>query len=172
MTKNSQSKSTHLLSLTALFTALIACTTLILKVPMPPVGYINLGDLMIFFTSLLLPLRLSVFAASFGSMFADLIGGYAQYAIFTLFIKGAMVIAIFGFRKVLSKDKHWMSYFIANFIMAVLYAFVDGLLLQNITQFYISLGYNIVQGFISTTLFLVFAPKFGKLVEQLRSLDT
>lgn len=167
-----KSKSTHLLSLTALFTALVACTTLILKIPMPPLGYLNLGDLMIFFTSLLLPLRLSVFAAGIGSMIADLMGGYAEYAVFTLFIKGLQVIVIFGLRKVLKKDKQWIAYFMASLVMALLYAAVDGLLLQNAAQFLMSFGYNIIQGFTSTTLFLLFYAKFEKLVEQLRSLDT
>ena len=172
MSNLKSSKSTHMLSLTALFTALIACTTLVLKVPMPPLGYFNFGDLMIFFASLLLPLRLSVFAASFGSMIADLVGGYAEYAIFTFFIKGAQVLVIFALRKILNKDKKWISYIAANFVMAALYASVDGLLLQNFTQFLLSFGYNIIQGFTSTALFLIFYSRFEKLVDQLRSLDT
>lgn len=166
------SKSTHLLSLTALFTALVAATTLLLKVPMPPIGYFNLGDVMVLFASLLLPLRFGVFVAGVGSLTADLMGGYAQYAVFTLFIKGLQVIVIYGIRKLVSQEKHWIAYFTGSIVMALLYAAVDGLLLQNAAQFVISFGYNIIQGFTSTCIFLIFYKRFERLVDQLRSLDT
>ncbi len=77
------------LTLNALSIALVAVATLAIRLPVPATqGYINLGDAFIFVTALLLGPRTGGLAGGFGSAMADLLGGYAHWAPFTLFIKG------------------------------------------------------------------------------------
>lgn len=165
-------KSTQNLALGALFTALVAVTAVLLKFPIPPLGYLNMGDAVIFIASLVLPVRLALFAASVGSALADIASNYAHYAIFTLFIKGAEVLVVFGVRKLLRKDLNWIAFFFGGVTMALLYALVDGLMLLSFEQFILSLGYNLVQGIVSALVVTVFLKPINRLIEQLRSLDT
>ena len=88
--------SARRLAFAGLFTALITCATLI-RLPVPVTnGYVNLGDGMIFAAAALLGPFAAV-AVMIGSALADLLAGYAHYALITLFIKGAMgLVAGFG----------------------------------------------------------------------------
>ncbi len=73
----------------ALLTALVAAATLALKIPTPATqGYINLGDALIIAGALLGGGRVGGRAGGVGSALADLYGGYAHWAPFTLVIKG------------------------------------------------------------------------------------
>lgn len=172
MTEKRSRKQTHNLALGALFTALVAVTTVLLKIPLPISGYLNLGDAVIFIATLALPVRLAVFAAAVGSALADITSNYAHYAIFTLFIKGAEVLVIFGIRKLLRKDLNWIAFFFGGVVMALLYALVDGLMLISFEQFMLSLGYNLIQGIASAVIVTLFLKPLTGLIEQLRSLDT
>lgn len=167
-----ESKATRILAVAALFTALVTSSTLILRVPVVPYGYINLGDVAVLFSSLVLPMRYAMFAASIGSALADLLAGAAEYTIFTLFIKAAEVMIIFGLRRVLTDKFKWAAYACAAFVMALLYAAVDGILLQSFGAFAVSMGFNLIQAVLATSIVILFLPKFKRLVDRLRSLDT
>jgi uncharacterized membrane protein len=81
--------NTRRLAFAGLFTALIACATLI-RLPVPVTnGYVNLGDGVIFAAAALLGPFAAV-TGGIGSALADLLAGYSHYALITLFIKGAM----------------------------------------------------------------------------------
>ncbi|MEG0579778.1 MAG: ECF transporter S component, partial [Niameybacter sp.] len=82
------------LTLCALGIALVFLSTFFIKIPAAH-GYFNLGDAVIFiFASYLSPIA-SFMLGGIGSCIADLSGGYVQYAVFTLIIKGleAMLVA-------------------------------------------------------------------------------
>lgn len=81
--------------LAGLMTALVLCLTFFIKVPVPYTsGYIHLGDSMIYLSVMILGPAYGAFAAGIGSMLADLLGGYAQYAIPTLIIKSFMALCM------------------------------------------------------------------------------
>ncbi|GMQ58903.1 hypothetical protein AN1V17_32990 [Vallitalea sediminicola] len=91
--KNTYFKSSDIrkITYTGLMTALILLATLSLKIPVPFTnGYIHLGDSMIFIGAILLGWKYGAFAAGVGSALADVIGGYAHWAIPTLIIKALM----------------------------------------------------------------------------------
>lgn len=70
--------------------ALTATATMAIRVPVPATqGYINLGDAVIFVAAALSGARTGLLAGGLGSALADLLGGYAHWAPFTLVIKGA-----------------------------------------------------------------------------------
>ncbi|MBQ9563819.1 MAG: ECF transporter S component [Lachnospiraceae bacterium] len=78
---------------TAMLAALTCVATMILQVPSPVSGYVNLGDAMVILSAVFLgPLR-GALAAGAGSALADLLLSYAHYAPGTLIIKGLAALA-------------------------------------------------------------------------------
>lgn len=81
--------STRQLTLTALLIALTTVATMVIRIPVPATqGYINLGDSMVYISALLFGPLTGLLAGGIGSALADLIGGYGQFAPYTLVIKG------------------------------------------------------------------------------------
>lgn len=92
----------RVLTYTALMTAFVFITTSVIKIPIPFTnGYIHAGDTAIFLGGILLGPVHGAIAAGIGSAMADLLGGYAHWAIPTLLIKGLMgfIIGYFSSEK-------------------------------------------------------------------------
>lgn len=89
---NTRSRTTQLV-FSAIMMCLITIATMFIRVPIPfTQGYAHLGDAMIFLSVLILGWRYGAVVASVGSMLADILGGYAVWAPWTLFIKAGMAI--------------------------------------------------------------------------------
>lgn len=71
----------------AVLTALTAVLTLIIRIPTPTGGNINLGDVVIFISSFLLGGFRGGLVGGIGSATADLLGGSSNFVIATLIIK-------------------------------------------------------------------------------------
>ena len=80
-------KKNNLIIFTALFIAIIAITTSIIKIPLPTGGYIHIGDSVIYLASIILPFPLGIVAGGFGGALADGMAGYYIYIIPTLIVK-------------------------------------------------------------------------------------
>ena len=78
------------LVLAALFAALATVMTMVIQMPSPMQGYVNLGDCAVLLAAWILGPVYGGAAAGIGSMMADLLSGYAHYAPGTLIIKFAM----------------------------------------------------------------------------------
>lgn len=78
------------LVLAALFTALCCVMTMVVQVPSPMNGYVNLGDCAVLLSAWILGPIYGAAAGGIGSMLADIFSGYAHYAPGTLIIKGGM----------------------------------------------------------------------------------
>ncbi|MEM4246101.1 MAG: ECF transporter S component [Candidatus Bathyarchaeia archaeon] len=75
-------------SLAAVFTAMVAALTLLIRIPVPATGgYINFGDTVIFVSALLFGPLVGGLSGGIGSAIADMIG-YPVFAPFTFVIKG------------------------------------------------------------------------------------
>lgn len=74
-----------------LMAALVFLGTFFIKIPSIS-GYTHLGDCMIFVSVLILGWRKGAVAGGIGAALADLLGGYTQWIIPTLFIKAIMAI--------------------------------------------------------------------------------
>lgn len=87
------------LAIAALFTAIICVATFIVKIPSPATnGYFNLGDCFVLLSGWFLGPAYGALAAGLGSALADILSGYAQYALATFIIKAIMaVIAYYVF---------------------------------------------------------------------------
>ena len=88
----------------AMIATLVCVATMIIKIPSPLEGYLNLGDCIVLLTGWLLSPVYGFLAAGIGSALADIFSGYALYAPATFIIKGLMaLIAYYGFRFISKK---------------------------------------------------------------------
>ena len=118
--------------MTALMTALTCIATIIIKIPSPLKGYINLGDCMVLVSAWILPWGYGFLAAGLGSAIADLLLGYVTYAPVTFIIKGLMALIAFVCFKFLNKK---IGKFYSRLIGATL------------AEILMALGYFIFEGF-------------------------
>lgn len=83
----------------ALLAALVCVATMIVKIPSPLKGYLNLGDCIVLVAGWVLSPVYGFLAAGIGSALADLFSGYVIYAPATFVIKGLMaLLAFYGFK--------------------------------------------------------------------------
>lgn len=141
------------LVLAALFAALTYVMTMVVQVPSPMQGYVNLGDCAVLLSAWLLGPLYGGAAAGIGSMLADLLSGYAHYAPGTFAIKLAMAVAAAQiFRALQSRDSHNLllsqavSGVVAEVIMVVGYFGYASLWLGKGLAAAASIPGNIVQG--------------------------
>ena len=80
------------LVLAALMAALSCAATLVIQIPSPMNGYVNLGDGLVLLSGWLLGPGYGFAAAGLGSALADLMTGYTHYAPATFMIKGLMAL--------------------------------------------------------------------------------
>lgn len=89
---------TKKLVIAALFAALTCVATMIIKIPSPFKGYLNLGDCLVLLAGWLLSPVYGILSAGLGSALADLFSGYMVYVPATFVIKGLIaLIAHYGF---------------------------------------------------------------------------
>ena len=141
------------LVLAALFAALTYVMTMVVQVPSPMQGYVNLGDCAVLLSAWILGPVYGGAAAGIGSMLADLLSGYAHYAPGTFAIKLAMAVAAsLIFRALQSRSSHNLlvsqvaSGVVAEAIMVVGYFGYASLWLGKGLAAAASIPGNIVQG--------------------------
>ena len=106
--------SKHLIQVVfaAMLAALCCVSTLIIRIPTPTGGFVNLGDVIIILAAWLLSPVYGILSAAIGSMLADILAGYAQYAPATFIIKGLLAFIawlIFRLTDKLAQKKHVYS---------------------------------------------------------------
>lgn len=124
-------KRTKQIVITALMSALACVATMIIKIPSPLKGYLNLGDCIVLVAGWSLSPTYGFFAAGFGSALADMFSGYLIYAPATFIIKGIMaLVAFYGFKLLCKKMGNLYSRIIsgivAEIIMALGYFLFEG----------------------------------------------
>lgn len=83
---------TQQIVITSMLAALCCVTTMIIKIPSPLKGYLNLGDSVVLLSGWLLSPVYGFMAAGIGSALADIFSGYVVYSPATFIIKGIMAI--------------------------------------------------------------------------------
>lgn len=99
MKENNTLNTTKRIVIAAMLAALTCVATMIIKIPSPLKGYINLGDCVVLLAGWMLNPAYGFLAAGLGSALADLFSGYVVYAPATFVIKGLMaLVAFYGFK--------------------------------------------------------------------------
>ena len=125
--------TTQKIVISSLFAALICVATMLIKIPSPLKGYINLGDGIVLLAAWVLPLPYGLVAAGLGSALADLFSGYVVYAPATFVIKALMaVVAYSGYKLFTKKAKSTISRIfsgiLAEIVMILGYFLFEGIL--------------------------------------------
>lgn len=101
--------------MTALLAALICIATMMIKIPSPLKGYLNLGDGFVLVAGWMLPPFYGLLAGGIGSALADVFSGYMVYAGATFLIKGGMaLVAYFVFHTLSKKFSSLIRYIIGG----------------------------------------------------------
>lgn len=149
-----------------MLTALVCVATMIIKIPSPLKGYLNLGDCVVLLCGWLLNPLYGFLAAGFGSALADVFSGYVMYAPATFIIKGLMaILAFYGFKMLHSKVGNLGARIIAGVvaeIVMVLGYFVFEGFLYGFGPSVVNIPANAVQGAAGLILGCVLVKVFEK----------
>lgn len=105
-----------------LMAALVTVGTMLIQIPVGLSGYVHLGDSMVYLSGVLFGPVLGGLAAGLGSFFADMMSGYAVYALPTFIIKALDAAAIAIVYKMVSRG----SESITRKMIAYVLAFIVG----------------------------------------------
>ena len=124
---NTQTKK---LAFTGVFIALVFALTIVVRVPSPTGGYINIGDAAVLTAGIILGPVYGAIAAGLGSAISDIVAGAAIYAPGTLIIKAlmALVVGLF-YKKCKSNGRLIVLLILSELIMVAGYFLYDALVL-------------------------------------------
>ena len=150
----------------AMFSALTCVATMIIKIPSPLKGYLNLGDCVVLLAGWMLNPVYGFLAAGLGSALADLFSGYVVYAPATFVIKGLMALVAFhGFKLLHNKIGNLPSRIIAGVLaeaIMILGYFVFEGFLYGFGASVVNIPANGVQGVAGLILGCVLVKVFEK----------
>lgn len=150
----------------ALMAALACVATMIIKIPSPLKGYLNLGDCIVLTAGWLLSPTYGFLAAGLGSALADVFSGYVTYAPATFIIKGLMaLIACYGFKllnkKIGNLPSRIISGIVAEIVMILGYFVFEGFLYGFIPSA-VNIPANGVQGIAGLIIGVILIKVFEK----------
>lgn len=158
--------NTKKIVMAALMAALACVATMIIKIPSPLKGYLNLGDCVVLTAGWMLSPIYGFLAAGLGSALADLFSGYVVYAPATFLIKGCMaLIAYFGFRllhkKVSDLPSRIISGTAAEMLMILGYFVFEGCM-YGFGPSVVNIPANAVQGIAGLIIGIILTKVFVK----------
>ena len=161
-----ENSKTRKIVLTAMFAALCCVATMIIKIPSPLKGYLNLGDCIVLLSGFMLSPLYGFLAAGIGSALADLFAGYVIYAPATFVIKGVMaLIAFYGFKLLNSKagatPSRIISGIVAEIVMVLGYFVFEGFM-YGFIESAVNIPANAVQGVAGIIIGVILAKVFDK----------
>ena len=159
-----RNKSLLKLTNTAIFTVIIMLSTMLVKFSTGlGEGYIHFGDCVIYLAACILPFPYCLIAAALGGALADILGGFAIWAIPTAIIKMliAMPFAINNkSNKILSKRTALMP--LISGVITILGYFIAECILYSVPSATLSLIGNTIQAVASGILFYIIAIPLDK----------
>lgn len=158
--------TTQKIVIASMLAALTCVATMLIKIPSPLHGYLNLGDCIVLLAGWMLSPVYGFLAAGIGSALADLLSGYVIYAPATFLIKGLMaLIACYGFRflykAVGNLPARIVSGLVAEAMMVLGYLVFEGCLYGFVPSL-VNVPANAVQGAAGLILGCLLVRAFGK----------
>jgi uncharacterized membrane protein len=101
-----RARNTTRIASLVIMTAVTAVFTFMIRIPIAPTrGYLNLGDVAIFFSALIFGPWTALISGGLGTALADIISGYSQWAPLTFFAHGLQGLAAgFLFHRIAGAD--------------------------------------------------------------------
>ena len=150
----------------ALLAALTCVATMIIKIPSPLKGYLNLGDCVVLLAGWMLSPTYGFLAAGLGSALADTFSGYVTYVPATFVIKDLMaLIAFYGFKLLHSKlgniSSRIISGIVAEVVMVAGYFIFEGFL-YGFGPSLVNIPANVIQGIAGLIIGTILVKVFEK----------
>ncbi|MBQ4573237.1 MAG: TIGR04002 family protein [Clostridia bacterium] len=153
---------------TAIFTAIILLATSVIKFSTGlGEGYIHLGDSFVYLAACVLPFPYCIIAGALGGALADILSGYAIWAVPTMIIKVlnvipfALVCRKYKSNKILSKQTVLMT--VVSGVITIFGYFVAESILYSVASATLSLIGNTIQAVASGIIFLIIAKAVDKI---------
>ncbi len=145
----------------ALFAALCCVLTMIIRVPSPIGGFMNLGDAAVLASGYFLGGTYGFLAAAIGSALADIFSAYALYAPATFIIKGLMAFVLHLFTKSNKKHRVAVGAVLSEILMCAGYYVFEGFLYGFIESL-VNVPANLIQGLFGLLVGLLLIALFKK----------
>lgn len=165
-----QQTNTKELCLQGLFIAIVTISTMVFQVPVSATnGYIHLGDGMIFLIAIFFGKKNGAIAGGIGSALADLLSGYAHWALFTLLIKGIMGFLVGAIGQYAGKNhafcniKTSCGIFLGVLWMVFGYFIAGGILKSSFAISLTSIPENMIQGISGAVIFFAVGYSLHKI---------
>lgn len=152
--------------LASMFAALACVATMVIKIPSPLEGYLNLGDCIILLCGWYLSPVYGLLAAGIGSALADYFSGYLAYSPATFLIKALMAVVACFVAKALSEkvgklSSKIISGILAELVMVLGYYVFEGFM-YGFTASLINIVPNLIQGCAGLILGVLLAGVFDR----------
>ena len=166
MSNSTQNNTMQRIVMAALLAALTCVATMIIKIPSPLKGYLNLGDCVVLLAGWMLSPTYGFLAAGLGSALADTFSGYVTYVPATFVIKGLMaLIAFYGFKLLHSKlgniSSRIISGIVAEVVMVAGYFIFEGFL-YGFGPSLVNIPTNVIQGIAGLIIGTILVKVFEK----------
>ena len=153
--------------ITALMAAMVCVATMIIKIPSPMKGYLNIGDCIVLLCGWLLSPGYGFVAAGLGSALADMFSGYITYAPATFLIKGSMALIAFACFKLINKrlgrlPSQIIGAVLAEIVMVFGYFVFEGFMYGFVPSA-VNIPANAVQGAAGLILGIILVKVFERL---------
>lgn len=158
-------KHIKLICISAMFAALVFVATFLVKVPLP-VGYVHIGDGIVFLASALLPLPYAMVASAVGVGLADLCAGYAIYIPITVIIR---ILTVFFFsRKKPMLSWHNIIALAASIVLCAVgyWAFEAIFVYKSGIAALAGLPFNIAQSALGAIIYIIVSKAAGKWLKK------
>lgn len=140
------------LVMSAMFASMVCVATMVIKIPTPTNGYVNLGDAIVLLSGWLLGPVYGVLAAAVGSCLADIFAGYPTYAFATFIIKGLVALLACVIYKRKNLVLAIVSAIVAEIVMVLGYFLFEWFFMGYGIGAAAGIPGNLVQGAVGTVL--------------------
>ena len=156
-----QRKKLTLITFTAVLTAIVFVLTAYLHIP-SHVGFVHIGDGVIYLAACMLPLPYALFVGAVGGALADLLSGFAIWAPGTVIIKASGVLFFTRKRNFISA-RNALGLIPASLICVVGYYLYDALIIGNFVSALAGVPGYAMQCILSSALFIVCGVSLDKI---------
>lgn len=154
---------TKLIVITALLTAVCACCTAFISIPMVGTGgYVHLGDAIIMISASILPFPFSLFVGAIGGVLGDLLVGAPVWAPFTFVVKALVVLFFTSKKSKIINSRNILAILPALAVTVVGYYFAEALIYSNYIAPFASMIGNVIQIIASAVIYIILGVALDK----------
>ena len=165
MKHTSSHRRIKLISISAMLAALTFAATFLIKIPLA-IGYVHIGDGIVFLASALLPAPFAMAATAVGVGLADLCSGYVIYIPITALVR-ILTVLCFSRKSEMLSPRNILGLAGGILICAVGYwAFEAVFVYENAVAALAGIPFNLAQSAVGAVLYIVVAKSAGKWLKK------